>query len=131
MILLDTHVLIWLAVKPERLSKAATRAIKRAERAGGVAISSITLWEIAQLVDDGRVKVRGSIETFLDSLCQRSGLAVLEITSEIAALAFQFPPGFPRDPADRLIGATARAQGIPLVTKDQPMQDCPLVDTVW
>lgn len=131
MILLDTRVLLWLAVKPARLSKAATRAIKHAERAGGVAISSITLWEIAHLVDDGRVKVRGSTETFLDSLCQRSGLAVLEITSEIAALAFQFPPGFPQDPADRLIGATARAQGIPLVTKDQPMQDCPLVDTVW
>lgn len=134
MILLDTHVLLWLAVRPARLSKAATRAIKRAERAeraGGVAISSITLWEIAQLVDDGRVKVHGSTEGFLESLCQSSELAVLEITAEIAALAFQFPSGFPRDPADRLIGATARAHGIPLVTKDQPMQDCPLIETVW
>ena len=131
MILLDTHVLVWLTVKPERLSKAATRVVKRAERAGGVAISSITLWEIAHLVDHGRVKIHGSTEAFLDSLCQSSELAVLDITPEIAALAFQFPPGFPRDPADRLIGATARAHGIPLVTKDQPMQDCPLVDTVW
>lgn len=131
MILLDTHALVWLVVKPERLSRAAARAIKRAERADGVAISSITLWEIAQLVEDGRVKVQGSTETFLESLCQSSGLNVLAITPEIAALAFQFPPGFPRDPADRLIGATARAHGIPLVTKDEPMQDCPLLDTVW
>jgi PIN domain nuclease of toxin-antitoxin system len=131
MILLDTHVLLWLAVKPARLSKPATRAIKRAERAGGVAISSITLWEIAQLVDDRRVKVHGSTEAFLDSLCQSSELTVLVITAEIAALAFQFPPDFPRDPADRLIAATGRAHGIPLVTKDHPMQDCPLVDTVW
>lgn len=131
MILLDTHALLWLTVTPRRLSRTATRAIERADRAGGVAISSITLWEIAQLVDDGRVKIDGSTERFLESLCQRSELTVLEITPEIAALAFQFPPGFPRDPADRLIGATARAHGLPLVTKDQPMQDCALVDTVW
>jgi len=51
-ILLDTHVVLWLTVKPERLSKAAARAIKRAERSDGVAIASITLWEIAQLIDD-------------------------------------------------------------------------------
>jgi PIN domain nuclease of toxin-antitoxin system len=130
-ILLDTHALLWLALKPARLSRPATRAIKRAERAGGVAISSITLWEIAQLIDDGHVKVHGSTETFLESLCQRSALTVLEITSEIAALAFQYPPDFPGDPADRLLGATARAHGIPLVTRDQPMQDCPLIETAW
>ena len=131
MILLDTHVVLWLTVKPERLSKAAVRAIKRAERGDGVAISSITLWEIAHLIDDGRVKVQGTTERFLESLCQGSGLGVRPITPEIATLAFRFPPGFPRDPADRLIGATARAHGVPLVTKDEPMQDCPLLDTIW
>lgn len=131
MILLDTHAILWLTVKPERLSRAAVRAIKRAERGDGLAISSITLWEIAQLVDDGRIKVQGSTEKFLESLCQSPGLTLLEITPEVAALAFQFPPDFPRDPADRLIGATARAHGIPVVTKDQPMQDCRLLDTVW
>jgi PIN domain nuclease of toxin-antitoxin system len=130
-ILLDTHVVLWLTVKPERLSKAAARAIKRAERSDGVAIASITLWEIAQLIDDGRVKVQGTTERFLESLCQSPGLSVLPITPEVATLAFQFPPDFPRDPADRLIGATARAHGMTLVTKDQPIQDCPLIDTAW
>lgn len=131
MILLDTHAILWLVLEPQRLSRAAQRAIHRAERSEGVAIASITLWEIAQLVEDGRVKVHGSTERFLDSLCRNPSLVVLEITPEVAALAFQFPPDFPKDPADRLIAATARAHGIRLVTKDQPLQDSPLIDTVW
>lgn len=49
----------------------------------------------------------------------------------VRTLAFQLPPDFPRDPADRLIGATARAHGMTLVTKDQPIRDCPLIDTAW
>jgi PIN domain nuclease of toxin-antitoxin system len=130
-IVLDTHIVLWLVLNPQKLSRPATRAIRRAEREGGVAIASITLWEIAQLVDEGRVRVHGSTERFLDSLCESPGLVVLDITPEVAALAFQFPAGLPKDPADRLIAATARAHGVPLVTRDQPLQDCPLLDTVW
>jgi len=130
-ILLDTHAILWLVLKPDRLSKAATRAVVRAERGDGIAISSITLWEIALLVDVGRVKIHGSTESFLESLCRRPGVHILEITPEIAALAFRFPPDFTPDPADRLIGATARVHGLRLVTRDGPMQDCPLLDTVW
>jgi PIN domain nuclease of toxin-antitoxin system len=130
-ILLDTHAILWLVLKPDRLSKPATRAIARAERSDGVAVASITLWEIAQLVDVGRVRIHGSTEGFLESLCRRPGVRVLGITPEIAALAFRFPPDFTQDPADRLIGATARVHGLRLVTRDGPMHDCPLLDTVW
>lgn len=112
-------------------SAGSPRAVTRAERSDGVAISSITLWETAQLVDVGRVKVHGSTEGFLESLRQRPGVHVLAITPEIAALAFRFPPAFTSDPADRLIGATARAHGLRLITRDGPMRDCPLLDTVW
>lgn len=131
MILLDTHALLMLAFRAERLSKAAANAIRRAEAGDGVAIASITLWEIALLIHQGRITVQGSTEAFLKRLFDRAGLFVLDLDPEIAALAFQFPPGFPNDPADRIIAATARAHGLPLVTKDQRLQDSPLLQTIW
>ena len=59
------------------------------------------------------------------------GVAVLPITPVIAALASQFPEDYPRDPSDRLIGATARAEGMTLVTRDERIRRSPLIRTVW
>lgn len=131
MILLDTHVVFWATTQPERLSRAAARAVRAAERADGLAISSISLWELASLEAAGRVRVEGSMEGFLNRIKTRAGFAVLDITPEIAVLAAQFPPDFPGDPVDRLIGATARAYGMTLVTKDERIQGSPLVRTTW
>jgi PIN domain nuclease of toxin-antitoxin system len=132
MILLDTHALLFLISTPERLSKPAARAIAQAEKRGsGVAIASITLWEIALLIDERRIIISGSTETFLKLIAARPGISMLELTPEVAALAFQFTSGFPNDPADRIIGATARAYGLSLVTKDQRIQDCGLIKTIW
>src|SRR5881409_1571306 len=100
-----------LALKPEKLSRAAARA----EARDGIAIASITFWEVALLIDGGRVTLHGSTEAFLKQVAQRPRLFVLDLSPEIAALAFQFPPDFPHDPADRIIAATARAHGLPLV----------------
>ena len=131
MILLDTHVVFWATTEPERLSRAARRAITAAERADGVAICSISLWELASLKAAGRLRVEGSMEGFLNKIATRAGVAVLDITPEIAVLAAQFPRSFPGDPVDRLIAATARAHGLTLVTKDERIQDSPLLRTVW
>jgi PIN domain nuclease of toxin-antitoxin system len=130
-ILLDTHVLVMLALKPERLSRKAARAIAKAETRDGIAIASITLWELALLIDDGRIGVAGSIESFLREVCRRPGLTVLDISPEVAALTVQCSSDFTADPADRIIAATARAHGLLLVTKDQRMQESPLLRTVW
>ena len=97
MTLLDTHVVYWLAVHPERLSRAATRAIAAADRSDGVAISTISLWELARLIDKGRIRVDGTTERFLIRLGERPGMTLLEITPQVAALAVQFPPDFPAD----------------------------------
>ena len=131
MILLDTHALVFLALRPERLSRPATRAIAKAERQDGVAISSISLWEVAQLVDRGRIAVPGSVEGLLRDLCLRPGLTVLDINADIAALTRLFPATFPKDPADRIIGATARVHDLSLVTKDEHMRESPLLRTIW
>jgi PIN domain nuclease of toxin-antitoxin system len=130
MILLDTHILLMLSTT-KRLSRAAVGAIARAEASDGIAIASITFWEIALLIHDGRITVRGSTEAFLKQLSQRPQLVVFDLTEEIAALAFQFPPDFPADPADRIIGATARAHGLQLVTRDRRMQQSTLLRTIW
>jgi PIN domain nuclease of toxin-antitoxin system len=58
-------------------------------------------------------------------------VTVRPITPEIAALATQFPDDYPRDPADRLIGATARAEGLTLITRDERIRRSPLLKTVW
>jgi len=59
------------------------------------------------------------------------GITIKPITAEIAALANQFPDDYPGDPADRLIGATARAEGLTLVTRDENIRKSPLIRTVW
>ena len=64
-------------------------------------------------------------------LLEKTGVTVLEITPDVAALATQFPESFPRDPADRLIAATARSRSIPLVTADERIRRSPLVKTIW
>jgi PIN domain nuclease of toxin-antitoxin system len=89
----------------------------------------MTVWELAQLVASGRVQVYGSVETSVRALIQ--DMTVIPITPEIAALTTQFPEDYPRDPADRIIGATARAEGLTLVTRDERIRNCPLLKTVW
>ena len=128
-ILLDTHVLVWAVAEPKRLSKAAAATSRRAEKGGGVAIAAITLWELAVLLTRGRIRVYGTVDDSIRFLTE--GVIVKPITAEIAALAAQFPSEYPSDPVDRLIGATARAEGIALVTRDEKVRASPLLHTIW
>lgn len=73
----------------------------------------------------------GTIEASIRAILEAAGAVVKEITPEIAALSTQFPDDYPRDPADRLIGATARAEGLSLVTRDEEIRASPLVRTIW
>lgn len=128
-ILLDSHVLIWAVADSKRLSKAATSAIRRARRGDGVAVSAITAYEVAWQIALGRIKGYGSLETSVLRFLE--GVTMRPITPEIAALAAQFPADYPRDAADRIIGATARAEGLTLITRDEKIRRSPLLKTVW
>jgi PIN domain nuclease of toxin-antitoxin system len=128
-ILLDSHVLAWAVGDSKRLSRAAASAIRRARRDGGIAVSAITVWELAWLIASGRIQAYGTVEASIRLLLE--DVTVRPITPEIAALATQFSDDYSNDPSDRLIGATARAEGLTLVTRDEKMRRCPLLKTVW
>jgi len=129
MILLDTHTLVWAVAESKRLSRAAAAAIRRARTEDGVAIAAITLWEVAVLLASGRIQAYGTVEVSVRLLVE--GVIIKPLTTEIAALATQFSDDYPRDPADRLIGATARVEGLILITHDEKIRRSPLLKTLW
>lgn len=129
MILLDTHVLVWLQREPRKLSRAAESAIRRAQLGGGLAVSAATVVELAGLLSRGRVRTTGTVEWTLREFVE--GMRVLPLTIEIAAATTYLPPDFPSDPMDRIIAATARAENLALVTADQRILGCPLLKTIW
>ena len=132
MIVLDTHVLFWAASEPRRLSRAAARAIEgETTSGGGVWISTVSLYELADMLRKKRLRGGVSVQGDIEAITAAVRVGSLEITAEIAALATEFPMDFSRDPMDRLIAATARAHEVPLVTKDERMLDSPLLRTIW
>jgi PIN domain nuclease of toxin-antitoxin system len=129
-ILADTHVVAWLAFDPEKLSRKARAAIVEARRnGGGLAISDITLMELATLASKGRMRLDISLESFLGEVEAR--FAVLPISSRACVRAIGLPAGYPRDPADRIIGATALVEGLALVTADREIRRSKALNTIW
>lgn len=129
MILLDTQVIVWTQVEERRLSKSARSFIRRNSRRMELAISAFTLYEIASMIERGKITLNGSVDATVHQFIE--GVSIRPITPEIAAVAIQFPPDFPRDPGDRLIAATARVEGLALITADQRIQACSLLRTIW
>ena len=128
---LDTHALLWMTLEPKRLSRKARQLIDRSLRRGGLTVASITLSEIAMLISLGRLAVQGTPAAWTTELLSRTGVGVADLSPTIAELSTAFGPDFPRDPADRIIAATARAHGAPLVTADERLQASPLLKCVW
>ena len=129
MILIDTHALVWAVDDSKKLSRAAASAIRRARNSGGIAISAISVWEISSLLARGRVRAYGTLEASIKMFLE--GVAVRPITAEICALGALFPEDYSHDPADRIIGGTARAEGLTLITHDERIRRSPLLRTVW
>jgi PIN domain nuclease of toxin-antitoxin system len=128
-ILLDTHVLIWMSSEPKRLSRKAREAIRDARQKTGIAVATITLWELAWLAEKGRIQVSGGVESFVRETISR--VMLRPMTPAIAALAVRLPVDYPKDPADRLIAATALVEGVALVTADERIRQAGVVKTIW
>lgn len=129
MILLDTCAIVWLLLEPAMLSKAAKKAISFAREDGELSISDVTFSELAWLVKNQRIALNVSLEAFLSevsSLC-----SPIRITPAIARLSVEFPASYPKDPMDRIIGATALDRGMPLVTKDIAIRKSKAVPVIW
>jgi len=130
LILVDTHVVVWLALDPTHLSKNARAAIDDARGSGdGLAISDITLLELATLSSKGRIRLDISLESFLREVEAR--FVVLPISGRACVRALGLPATYPKDPADRIIGATAPVEGLSLLTADRGIRRSRALRTIW
>ena len=118
MIVLDTHVWIWLTDESERLSDHHKRII-RERRPEGLGISVISCWEVAKLAEYGRLKLACSIEEWMDGALALPELQLIGLTPSIAISSTKLPGDFHRDPADQVIVATAREYDCELLTADE------------
>jgi PIN domain nuclease of toxin-antitoxin system len=130
LILIDTHVVLWLVSDPDRLSSGAKASINEARQRGeGLAVSGITLLELAALVGKRRINLEMGLESFLRDVEDR--FVVLPISARACARTLTLPASFPKDPADRMIVATALVEGMALVTADAAIRRARAVKTVW
>jgi PIN domain nuclease of toxin-antitoxin system len=130
MILVDTHIVVWLAFDQDQISRKARTAIDDArENADGLAISDITLLELATLAAKGRIRLDISLESFLQEV--ESRFVVLPISGRACARAMSLPAAYPKDPADRVIAATALVEGLSLLTADRAIRRSKAVQAIW
>lgn len=131
MIVLDTHTLLWWVNDPTPLSEPAKMAIDTAVQSKAVYVSCISSWEIALLVERGRLRLALDVR---DWICRCEALPFLTFVAVDNAIAIESVrlPDFPHaDPADRIIAATALSLGATLVTKDDKLRNYPHVKTIW
>ena len=119
MVLIDTHVLIWAVQDDSRLGKRARHAIDAATDAGGLHVSAITPWEIALLAHKGRVTLGKEAGAWIGEALALSGVHLTPLLPSIAVDSVRLPGEAHGDPADRIIIASARHVGVPLLTADK------------
>lgn len=131
MIVADTHIIIWDALTPEKLSKKAKAAIEEANEDDGIIFCDISLWEIAMLINRNRVKVDVSYKEFINLLFSSNNYILQGIDPDIAGLSSKIFMNTENDPADKLIAATAVVKKAKLVTADRAIRSSSEVATIW
>lgn len=132
MIVLDTHTLIWWATgDATQLTTSAQQAIEHEMGGGTIMVSSISAWELAMLVAKGRITLQMDVSRWLSLVNQIDAVSFIPVDNEIAVSSTELPDEFHKDPADRIIVATARKYAVPLVTADEKILAYPHVHTIW
>ena len=117
MILLDTHVILWWQAGGDRLSATARRTLAAADM---MLVSPVSCWEIAWLATKGRIELDRDPSVWIQDFLQTERVGVAELTPTAAVAAARLPlSGFPGDPADAFLYATARERDVPFLTKDE------------
>jgi PIN domain nuclease of toxin-antitoxin system len=129
LIILDTHAVLWSLGDSPRLSSKARNTIGEARQSGPIHVASITLLEVARLAAARHIVTTATLDALLSSI--ETEFTVLPITAAIAAATTRLPASYPRDPADRIIAATALVHGATLVTADERIRKAKAVRTVW
>jgi len=129
-LILDTHVLVYWLAGDRRLSEEQARHISAATAEGPLGVADISLWEIATLVSLGRIELKTPLRDWLEAAVAPPLVRRVGVSPAVAAEVASLPDTFPRDPADRIIVATARVQGAVLLTQDQRIIDADVVETI-
>ena len=127
-ILLDTHVWIWSQEAPERMGRRARSRIERADQK--LHVATISALEIARLIHVGLLEIEGSLEAWITDSLEALQCVEIEMSRKAAIDAYQLPGTFHKDPADRVLVATAREHGLTLVTADERILAYRAVKTV-
>lgn len=117
--LLDTHVWIWWMLRTDDLEPMVLKRLDDLARGSRPLLSAMSLWEMAMLVERGRVVLKGDLRRWLRVAAGPETVEVVPITPDIAAASASLPSSFHRDPADRLLVATAKVRGCPVLTHDE------------
>jgi PIN domain nuclease of toxin-antitoxin system len=129
-ILLDTQVVIWLALAPERISPAAAASIQQAVSMGEAPqISAVSLYEVANAIRRGRIQPAMPIQAFLNRM--KSRFTVIPVSETIAVRAGELPEPFHGDPMDRMIAATAIMEKCTLITADNKILAAKVCKVLW
>ena len=129
MIVLDTHIWIWWVHGDPKLTQPTMDYIK-SEEANGLGVNAISLWEVAKLVERGRLVLPLSVDEWLSRGLAYPGVQVLPLTPEVAIESTRLPGSFHKDPADQIIVASSRVLNCALVTMDEAIRAYPHVKTV-
>ncbi len=131
MIVLDTHVWVWWVGSPESLSKSARETIENAIHEKNIYVSSISVWEVALLASVNRLKLNVDVADWVAMNESLPYLSFVPVDNNIAVKAVRLAEPLHKDPADRIIIATAIILGAELVTKDERIRNYPPVKTIW
>lgn len=129
MILLDTHIWVWLADESDDLSRRHQDVIQR-HHDSGLGVSVVSCWEVAKLVELDRLELTADVSNWIEGALSITGVRLLDLTPEVAIESTQLPGVFHKDPADQMIVATARVYGVKLATEDVKIKKYEHVETI-